>query len=188
MTEEHNPVYRDTVVPDTDKGGPMCVWWKHLLLPRFVLKVLEVVLSFVAFLCEELVEHCSNCGGLYFFEFMSCTAFLLSFVVIIVYSTKTAEKVLLPRLRIGDSCFTLLVGVFFLLASIVFVAGFYGTALESTSAAFGLLASIVFLMDFGLLWKKESVLLWKKGNNQREDKTNQRAAPEENRPLNIVQA
>ncbi|XP_069068093.1 CKLF-like MARVEL transmembrane domain-containing protein 6 [Pleurodeles waltl] len=184
MTEDGAPVYNNTVTPNTDKEGRTCVGWLHLKQLRFFLKLSEVVLSFVAFICEELVEHCTNCGALYFFEFMSCTAFLMSVVVIVVYSTKIAEKVILSRLQIWDSCFTLIVGVLFILASVIFAATNYGSTLESISIAFGFLASLAFLIDCFLLWKKDNVLLWRK--NTEKGKARPSGLPGETRPLQEV--
>lgn len=181
MAQGNAPVYEDTVEKKED--GPTFVGWKHLQLPRFALKLAEVVLSLIAFICEEVVEHCSNCGALYFFEFMSCTALLLSLVVILVYSTKISEKVSLPRLKKGDSCFTVIVGIFFLLASIVFAADNFRTTLENVSVAFGFLASFVFLIDFVLLWRKDNVLLCRPNADNLENRTNLNAAPPENQPL-----
>ncbi|XP_078520057.1 CKLF-like MARVEL transmembrane domain-containing protein 6 [Lissotriton helveticus] len=186
MAAGEAPVYGDTVEKKDD--GPTFVGWKHLQPLRFALKLLEVVLSLIAFICEEVVEHCSNCGALYFFEFMSCTALLLSLVVILVYATKIAEKVSLPRLKQWDSFFTLIVGGFFLLASIIFAADNYRTTLENVSIAFGFLASFVFLIDFVLLWRKDNVLLCRKNTDNQEHRKNQTPATPENQPLQDNQA
>lgn len=49
------------------------------------------VLSLLAVICEEIVENCIKCGGLYFFEFTSCSAFLLSLLILCVYCTDVYE-------------------------------------------------------------------------------------------------
>ncbi|KFP91619.1 CKLF-like MARVEL transmembrane domain-containing protein 6, partial [Apaloderma vittatum] len=49
------------------------------------------ILSLLAVICEEIVEDCIKCGGLYFFEFTSCSAFLLSLLILCVYCTKIYE-------------------------------------------------------------------------------------------------
>jgi len=49
------------------------------------------VLSFLAVIFEEIVEDCINCHGLYFFEFVSCSAFLLSLLTLCVYCTIAYE-------------------------------------------------------------------------------------------------
>lgn len=47
----------------------------------------------LAFICEEVVSQCTLCGGLYFFEFVSCSAFLLSLLILIVYCTPVYDRV-----------------------------------------------------------------------------------------------
>lgn len=49
------------------------------------------ILSLLAVICEEIVEDCIKCGGLYFFEFTSCSAFLLSLLILCVYCTDACE-------------------------------------------------------------------------------------------------
>jgi hypothetical protein len=46
------------------------------------------LLSFLAFVVEEVVKSCLNCGPLYFFEFISCTAFLFTLLLLILLATK----------------------------------------------------------------------------------------------------
>ncbi|KFO70772.1 CKLF-like MARVEL transmembrane domain-containing protein 6, partial [Cuculus canorus] len=49
------------------------------------------ILSLVAVVCEEIVEVCIKCEGLYFFEFTSFSAFLLSLLILGVYCTQVYE-------------------------------------------------------------------------------------------------
>ncbi|KFP26847.1 CKLF-like MARVEL transmembrane domain-containing protein 6, partial [Colius striatus] len=49
------------------------------------------ILSLLAVICEEIVADCMNCSGLYFFEFISCSAFLLSLLILGVYCTGAYE-------------------------------------------------------------------------------------------------
>lgn len=51
------------------------------------------MLSLLAFICEEVVSQCTLCGGLYFFEFVSCSAFLLSLLILVVYCTPLYDRV-----------------------------------------------------------------------------------------------
>ncbi|KAI3360817.1 hypothetical protein L3Q82_012885, partial [Scortum barcoo] len=60
---------------------------------RFLIKVLEVLLSLVAFVLEEVVSSCTSCSALYFFEFISCTAFLFTLLLLILLSTVLHTKV-----------------------------------------------------------------------------------------------
>ncbi|NWS30796.1 CKLF6 protein, partial [Polioptila caerulea] len=58
---------------------------------RLPAKVVQAIFSFVAVVCEEIVDECSTCSGLYFFEFTSCSAFLLSLLILCVYCTDLYE-------------------------------------------------------------------------------------------------
>ncbi|NWH59243.1 CKLF6 protein, partial [Geococcyx californianus] len=58
---------------------------------RLPAKALQAVLSLLAVICEEIVEGCMKCEGLYFFEFTSCSAFLLSLLILCVYFTDVYE-------------------------------------------------------------------------------------------------
>ncbi|XP_069755638.1 CKLF-like MARVEL transmembrane domain-containing protein 4 isoform X2 [Narcine bancroftii] len=58
-----------------------------------LLKVLEVLLALIAFICIETVKECLPCGGLYFFEFVSCTAFVVTGVLLLLFSLNLHTKV-----------------------------------------------------------------------------------------------
>ncbi|XP_072507205.1 CKLF-like MARVEL transmembrane domain-containing protein 6 [Notamacropus eugenii] len=118
---------------------------------RAPLKLAELVLSLIAFICEEVVSQCTQCGGLYFFEFVSCSAFLLSVLVVIVYCTSLYARVDQNKVKDSDFYITLVTGFMFLVASIVFACTSDETTAETTAVVFGFLASFVFLIDFGLL-------------------------------------
>lgn len=173
----NNSVYQDTTVPNPNTGG--CL--KALPLPRFCLKVAQLVLSFVAFVCEEIVEHCSTCSGLYFFEFVSCSAFLLSILALIIYCTQLHEKVGLETVKKLDFWFSLAVGLIFVLASVVFAATNDQTALEKTSIAFGFFASFAFLAD--LFFTRKAGLKSLKQAKKKPDNIEKTPGPEK-QPLN----
>ncbi|XP_074051724.1 CKLF-like MARVEL transmembrane domain-containing protein 6 isoform X3 [Macrotis lagotis] len=109
------------------------------------------VLSLVAFICEEIVSHCTQCGGLYFFEFISCSASLLSLLVVIIYCTSLYDKVDKDKVAKSDFFITPITGLLFLIASIVFACTSDGTSPETAAIVFGFLTSFVFTIDFGLL-------------------------------------
>ncbi|KAM9723711.1 CKLF-like MARVEL transmembrane domain-containing protein 6 [Menidia menidia] len=105
------------------------------------------VLSFLAFVLEELVSSCLSCHPLYFFEFVSCTAFLFTLLLLVLLSTALHAKVGVaywPRL---DFCYTAVVCLFLFISSIVFFALNGGTGLEQGAAVFGLLAALAFGAD-----------------------------------------
>uniref|UniRef100_A0A8C5TPC7 CKLF like MARVEL transmembrane domain containing 6 n=1 Tax=Malurus cyaneus samueli TaxID=2593467 RepID=A0A8C5TPC7_9PASS len=91
------------------------------------------ILSFVAVVCEEIVEDCTSCSGLYFFEFISCSAFLLSLLILFVYCTEMYESLgedKVPKLNFWALP---VIGAWFLIASIVFSANNSGSAAESAA-------------------------------------------------------
>lgn len=51
------------------------------------------LLSFVAFILEEVVNTCVSCSALYFFEFVSCTAFLFTLLLLVLLSTTLHTRV-----------------------------------------------------------------------------------------------
>ncbi|XP_030061859.1 CKLF-like MARVEL transmembrane domain-containing protein 6 [Microcaecilia unicolor] len=177
----NGPVYKGTTVPNPSTGD--CRGLQTLGPLRLAFKVLQLLLSFVAFICEEIVEYCTSCIGLYFFEFVSCSAFLLSILALVVYFTRLHEKVGLQMVKKLDFWFSLSVGVLFLLASIVFAATSDQTPLEHTSIAFGFLASLVFLIDLYLLYRDGVYPC--KATNQKPDNRNVVKTPgPESLPLN----
>ncbi|XP_027631749.1 CKLF-like MARVEL transmembrane domain-containing protein 6 [Tupaia chinensis] len=119
------------------------------------------LLSLLAFICEEVVSQCTLCGGLYFFEFVSCSASLLSLLILIVYCTPVYDKVDAVKVKSSDFYITLGTGVVFLLASIIFVSTHDRTSTEYAATVFGFIASFMFLFDFVFMClekRKESPL------------------------------
>ncbi|XP_068612756.1 CKLF-like MARVEL transmembrane domain-containing protein 6 [Brachionichthys hirsutus] len=159
-----NEVYSPTTAPN-----PTSSWFavpsKTLDTGRFVVKVCEVLLSFVAFILEETIKSCSSCNVLYFFEFVSCTAFLFTLLLLILLSTRL-------HTRVGVGCWSSLdfgysagVALLFLIASVVFASDNGNSSIEQSAAAFGFLATVIFLVDVGLFvkmkgfpWKKDGML------------------------------
>ncbi|KAM9852515.1 CKLF-like MARVEL transmembrane domain-containing protein 6 [Aulostomus maculatus] len=145
-------VYSSTTAPN-----PKSSWFlgpsEHLGKFRLIIKVLEVVLSFVAFILEEVVNSCISCSALYFFEFVSCTAFLFTLLLLFLLTT-TLHK------RIGISCWPQLdflytgsMAALFLIASCVFASYNSNMDVEKTAVAFGFLATAAFIFDVVLFWK-----------------------------------
>ncbi|XP_023476559.1 CKLF-like MARVEL transmembrane domain-containing protein 6 [Equus przewalskii] len=146
---------------------------------RRALKILQLVLSLLAFICEEVVAQCTLCGGLYFFEFVSCSASLLSLLMLIVYCTPVYDRVDPEKVKCSDFYIMLGTGCVFLLASIIFVSTHDKTSAEYAATVFGFLASFMFLFDFfAMLYEKrqESAL--------RKPETTARPAEALTEPLN----
>ncbi|KAM5156773.1 CKLF-like MARVEL transmembrane domain-containing protein 6 [Mantella aurantiaca] len=117
------------------------------------LKVCQLLFSLVAFICEEIITQCETCSGLYIFEFVSCSAFLISILMFVVYYTPLRKKINIPSFNIVDFWITLVVGVLLFIASIVFIATIEKSSLAGTSVAFGFLASLAFLAEVYFMWK-----------------------------------
>ncbi|NXG02382.1 CKLF6 protein, partial [Sakesphorus luctuosus] len=90
---ENGAVYNETTEPEAKRPcrSPLGCTLQHLQGWRLPVKGAQAMLSFVAVICEEIVEECIRCGGLYFFEFTSCSAFFLSLLILCVYCTDVYE-------------------------------------------------------------------------------------------------
>ncbi|OCT74192.1 CKLF-like MARVEL transmembrane domain-containing protein 6 [Xenopus laevis] len=175
-------VYKPTTEPSTEAKKTFCSIL-NLGKLRFPLKVAQLLFSFISFVCEEIIDQCENCGGLYFFEFVSCSAFLLALLLIIVYCTPLREKVNKQSLITIDFWVTGITGLLFLIASIVFVATMDSNSLATVSVAFGFLASIAFIVEVVILYKNGQSPFTKKANVNGQEKI------PEGQPLNApVQA
>ncbi|NXY31297.1 CKLF6 protein, partial [Pomatorhinus ruficollis] len=89
---DNRAVYNETTEPQAPRRRPFGCTLRHLWGWRLAVKVVQTIFSFVAVLCEEIVDNCINCSGLYFFEFISCSAFLLSLLILCVYCTDLYES------------------------------------------------------------------------------------------------
>ncbi|XP_023369662.1 CKLF-like MARVEL transmembrane domain-containing protein 6 isoform X2 [Otolemur garnettii] len=158
---ENGAVYSPTTEEDPGpvrgprSGLAACFFPGRLVWYRHVLKGLQLVLSLLAFVCEEVVSQCTLCGGLYFFEFVSCSAFLLSLLMLIVYFTPLYEKIDATKIKSSDFYITPGIGCVFLLASIIFVSTHDKTAAEFAAIVFGFIASFMFLIDFHVMLREK---------------------------------
>uniref|UniRef100_A0A8C8S667 CKLF like MARVEL transmembrane domain containing 6 n=1 Tax=Pelusios castaneus TaxID=367368 RepID=A0A8C8S667_9SAUR len=173
---DNGDVYNKTTEPAAQAGAKCSCTYGRLGLLRLLLKVAQLLLSFLAFICEEIVESCTQCGGLYFFEFLSCSAFLLSLLIMIVYCTSAYEK--FNTVVTIDFWSTPVVGVLFFIASIVFAATSDKSSVETVAIVFGFLASIAFLIDSIQMFMKK-----RKGTEGKLDAGNTQSTPEI-QPLN----
>ncbi|KAL3064975.1 hypothetical protein OYC64_001085 [Pagothenia borchgrevinki] len=148
MTE----VYSTTTAPNP-KSSCFSVPSENLDTVCFALKVLQVLLSLVAFVLEEVVSSCLSCSALYFFEFVSCTAFLFTLLLVILLSTPLHGRVGISCWPKLDFVYTAVMGLLFLIASIVFAADNGGSKEEMTAVAFGFLATMMFFSDVGYFIK-----------------------------------
>ncbi|XP_053288017.1 CKLF-like MARVEL transmembrane domain-containing protein 6 [Pleuronectes platessa] len=155
-------VYSATTAPNP-KSSWCQVPSERLDKLRFLVKVSEVIFSFVAFILEEVVSSCYSCFALYFFEFVSCTAFLFTLLLLVLLSTALHARVGItcwPRL---DFWYTSLIALLFFVSSIVFATNNNGTDLEKSAVAFGFTAMSAFLLDLVFFYKSSGLPLQKSG-------------------------
>ncbi|KAL6462381.1 hypothetical protein MHYP_G00288030 [Metynnis hypsauchen] len=146
-----------TAAAPQNKSRCFIVPSENLSTVRCGIKVVEVLLSFVAFVLEEVVNNCVSCAPLYFFEFVSCTAFLFTLLLLILLITQLHNKVGITCWQHVDFGYTLLILVFFFIASIVFITDNSGTQVEKSAAVFGFLASFAFLADVVVFMKTKGI-------------------------------
>ncbi|XP_060104817.1 CKLF-like MARVEL transmembrane domain-containing protein 6 [Heteronotia binoei] len=182
--ENGSSVYEPTTSPaeqSPHKGLRYCgCTAAHLGPVRLFLKALQLGLSFLAFVLEEIIDVCTSCGGLYFFEFVSCCAFLLCIPILAMYCTSLYERVGKDQVKQLDFWIVAVMGFVFLLASIIFSATNDRTSIEVAAIVFGFFASIAFIADF--------VKMCLQGPHARketqQENTNRPLNPAENQPLN----
>ncbi|XP_061633020.1 CKLF-like MARVEL transmembrane domain-containing protein 6 [Phyllopteryx taeniolatus] len=145
-------VYASTTMPNPN-AACFLVPSQYLDKVRFFVKILEVLLSLVAFILEEVVSVCINCVALEFFEFVSCTSFLFTTLLLVLLSTTLHQRVGITSWSRLDFVYTMVIACFFLIASIVFATINSGTSLEKSSVAFGFLATLAFGCDLFLFWR-----------------------------------
>ncbi|KAF3839077.1 hypothetical protein F7725_017794 [Dissostichus mawsoni] len=141
------------------------------------------VLSLVAFLLEELVSSCLSCSALYFFEFLSCTAFLFTLLLLILLSTPLHSRVGISCWPKLDFVYTAVMALLFLIASIVFAAENGGSKEEMTAVVFGFLATGMFFSDVGYFLKTRGLSFMRNGTP--ETSNGGVAAPAEVEKLNV---
>lgn len=145
-------VYTPTTAPNP-KSSWCLVPSQHLDTRRFLLKASEVVFSFVAFVLEEVVSSCSGCFALYFFEFVSCTAFLFTLLLLILLSSSLHGRVGISCWPNLDFWYTALIALLFFVSSVIFATDNNGTTLERSAVVFGFMATVAFLVDLCVFYK-----------------------------------
>uniref|UniRef100_UPI00398E8924 CKLF-like MARVEL transmembrane domain-containing protein 4 n=1 Tax=Pristiophorus japonicus TaxID=55135 RepID=UPI00398E8924 len=118
-----------------------------------ILKLLEVVLALIAFICIETVKECLPCGGLYFFEFVSCTAFVVTGLLLLMFSLNLHTKVPQINWNLTDLINTVISAVVFFIAAIVLAAMNHKRKGEIAAVVFGFLAAGVYSVNSYLAFK-----------------------------------
>ncbi|XP_010583458.1 PREDICTED: CKLF-like MARVEL transmembrane domain-containing protein 4 [Haliaeetus leucocephalus] len=94
------------------------------------IKLAEVVLALIAFICIETIMECSPCEGLYFFEFVSCSALVVTGVLLLMFSLNLHTRIPQINWNLTDLVNTGLSTFFFFIASVVLAALNHKTGAE----------------------------------------------------------
>ncbi|XP_034534436.1 CKLF-like MARVEL transmembrane domain-containing protein 6 [Notolabrus celidotus] len=179
-----------TVYSSTTESNPKSSWClvpsEYLDKPRFVIKVCQVLLSFLAFILEEVVNSCVSCTALYFFEFVSCTAFLFTLMLLILLSSPLYSRVGVASWPLLDFLYTAGIALLFLIASSVFASDNGKTSVESCAVAFGFLATLAFLLDLALFYKSNGFPIKSKDGAPPSNGVSAQDGPAEKEKLNAV--
>ncbi|XP_063023677.1 CKLF-like MARVEL transmembrane domain-containing protein 4 [Melospiza melodia melodia] len=125
------------------------------------LKLAEVLLALTAFICIETIMECSPCEGLYFFEFVSCSALVVTGALLILFSLSLHTRIPQINWNLTDLVNTGLSTFFFFIASVVLAALNHKSGAEIAAVVFGFLATLVFAVNAAV-----AVQRWRLGRRQ----------------------
>ncbi|NXP70746.1 CKLF4 protein, partial [Ramphastos sulfuratus] len=114
----------------------------------------EPVLALIAFICIETIMKCSLCKGLYFFEFVSCSALVVTGVLLLMFSLNLHTRIPQINWNLTDLVNTGLSTLFFFMASVVLAVLNHKTGAEIAAVIFGFLAMAVYAVNTYLAVKK----------------------------------
>lgn len=109
-----------------------------------ILKVVEVVLSLICFICIETIMLCQPCEGVYFFEFVSCSAFVVTGVLLLIFCLGLHTKVPHVNWTLTDLVNTAASAFFYFLSSLVLAALNKNGSSEIAAVIFGFLVTCVY--------------------------------------------
>ncbi|NXX94358.1 CKLF4 protein, partial [Centropus bengalensis] len=112
------------------------------------------VLALIAFICIETIMECSPCEGLYFFEFVSCSALVVTGVLLLMFSLNLHTRIPQINWNLTDLVNTGLSTFFFFVASVVLAALNHKTGAEIAAVIFGFLAMAVYAVNTYLAVRK----------------------------------
>ncbi|CAN9507263.1 unnamed protein product [Ophioblennius macclurei] len=161
MISGANSPYQPTTEPVLSRnvlGGIRCDM-DYLKSYFGILKVVEVLLSFIAFICIETIMLCSPCGGVYFFEFVSCSAFVVTGVLLLIFCLNLHTKVPHINWSLTDLVNTAASTLFFFLSSLVLACINHKTGAEIAAVIFGFLVTGVYGINTFL-----AVRRWRRGS------------------------
>lgn len=141
-----------------------------------ILKLVEVVLSLIGFICIETVMMCSPCGGVYFFEFVSCSACVVTGVLLLIFCLNLHTKVPHINWSLTDLVNTAVSTLFFFLSSLVLACINHKTGAEIAAVIFGFLVTGVYAVNTFLAVRKWRLATGSQGSAQSRDYIRARTA------------
>ncbi|XP_044787931.1 CKLF-like MARVEL transmembrane domain-containing protein 4 isoform X2 [Bubalus bubalis] len=139
--------------------------WTHFPTGVSLMKTGLRILALIAFICIETIMECSPCEGLYFFEFVSCSAFVVTGVLLILFSLNLHMRIPQINWNLTDLVNTGLSTFFFFIASIVLAALNHKTGAEIAAVIFGFLATAAYAVNTFLAVQKWRVSLRQQSAN-----------------------
>ncbi|KAM4614413.1 CKLF-like MARVEL transmembrane domain-containing protein 4 [Discoglossus pictus] len=141
-----------------------------------ILKCIQVGLALLSFICIETIMECAPCEGLYFFEFVSCSAFVVTGALLFLFCLNLHTRIPHINWNMTDLINTGLSTFFFFIASVILASVNHKTGAEISAAVFGFLATLAYAANTYLAVRK-----WKMGQrsqNQRPTSDYMRARSE----------
>ncbi|XP_065517105.1 CKLF-like MARVEL transmembrane domain-containing protein 4 isoform X1 [Lathamus discolor] len=133
------------------------------------IKLAEMVLALIAFICIETIMECSPCKGLYFFEFVSCSVLVVTGVLLLMFSLNLHVRIPQINWNLTDLVNTGLSTFFFFIASVVLAALNHKTGAEIAAVIFGFLAMAMYAVNTYLAIKKWRVNSRQQNSGQTSD-------------------
>ncbi|XP_026071253.1 CKLF-like MARVEL transmembrane domain-containing protein 4 [Carassius auratus] len=126
-----------------------------------ILKIIEVVLALISFIFIETIMMCSPCAAVYLFEFVSCSAFIVTGVLLLIFGLNLHTKVPHINWSLTDLINTATSTLFFFLASVVLAALNHQTGAEIAAVICGFLVMGVYGLNTYL-----AVQRWRLGDSR----------------------
>ncbi|XP_023790762.1 CKLF-like MARVEL transmembrane domain-containing protein 4 [Cyanistes caeruleus] len=113
--------------------------------------------------------ECSPCEGLYFFEFVSCSALVVTGALLLLFSLNLHTRIPQINWNLTDLVNTGVSTFFFFIASVVLAALNHKTGAEIAAVVFGFLAMAVYAVNTFLAVKKWRVSSRQQSSRQSSD-------------------
>ncbi|NWH99165.1 CKLF4 protein, partial [Tichodroma muraria] len=135
----------------------------------FACSFARALLALTAFICIETIMECSPCEGLYFFEFVSCSALVVTGALLLLFSLNLHTRIPQINWNLTDLVNTGLSTFFFFIASVVLAALNHKTGAEIAAVVFGFLAMAVYAVNTFLAVRKWRVSSRQQSSRQSSD-------------------